>query len=402
MVSPETRAVLDALTAGGAAVRFVGGCVRDAVLGRTIADIDIATDAPPETAMALLEQAGLKAVPTGIEHGTVTAVSGGRPYEITTLRHDVETDGRRAVVAFTDDWEADAARRDFTMNALSLEPDGSVHDPFGGVADLRAGRVRFVGDPRQRIAEDVLRLLRYFRFYAHYGAPPPDTDSLAACREMAHLLPRLSAERVRVELLKLLAASDPAPVVRLMRDEGVLEHFLARATAIDRLDRLVAIEGALGLNDPLRRLASLLPVDKVTAAHLAQGLRLSNRERDRLVAMAEPVPTPSPAMDAPARRRALYRIGADSWADLVVTTWAGAGADPGDAGWRELYDAAKGWTRPRFPLAGSDVKKLGIPEGAAVGELLREVEAWWIEGDFRADRKACLERLRALAGSRSD
>lgn len=397
MVSPETRRVLSALEAGGATARFVGGCVRDAIAGRRIADIDLATDAPPERVMKLLQAAGLKAIPTGIEHGTVTAVSGGRPYEITTLRHDVETDGRRAVVAFTDDWEADAARRDFTMNALSLEADGTIHDPFGGVADLRAGRVRFVGDPRQRLTEDVLRLLRYFRFYAHYGTPPPHAESLAACREMAHLLPRLSAERVRVELLKLLAAPEPAPVVRLMREDGVLEHFLDHATAIDRLDRLVALERALGLNDPLRRLAALLPVDGPTAAHLAQGLRLSNRERDRLVAMAAPALTPSPEMDEPARRRALYRVGAEAWADLVLCAWADVGADPDDPDWRRLYDTASGWSRPRFPLSGSDVKSLGISEGSAVGDLLRVVEAWWIERDFRPDRQACLAELRLRA-----
>jgi len=397
MASPETHAVLDALAAGGAGVRFVGGCVRDAVAGRAIADIDLATEAPPERVVKLLEAAGLKAIPTGIAHGTVTAVSAGRPYEITTLRHDVETDGRHAVVAFTDDWEADAARRDFTMNALSLEPGGLLHDPFGGVEDLHAGRVRFVGDPRQRIAEDVLRLLRFFRFHAHYGKPPPDPDSLRACSEMAHLLPRLSAERVRVELLKLLAAPDPAPVVRLMRDEGVLEHFLAHATAIDRLDRMVRIEAVLGLHDPLRRLAALLPVDADTARHLALGLRLSNEERDRLVAMAEPEEAVTPDMDGPARRRALYRLGAAAWADLALVAWAGGTADPSDSSWRRLIAEAEGWKRPKFPVTGADVKRLGIDEGAAVGEMLRAVESWWIEGDFTAGKKECLARLESLA-----
>ena len=399
MAAPETRAVLDALRAGGATVRFVGGCVRDAVAGRTISDIDLATEAPPDRVVELLTAAGLKAIPTGIRHGTVTAVSAGRAYEVTTLRHDVETDGRHAVVAFTDDWEADAARRDFTMNTLSLEPDGLLHDPFGGVADLRAGRVRFVGDPHQRIAEDVLRLLRFFRFYAHYGTPPPDPDSLRACREMAHLLPRLSAERVRVELLKLLAAPDPAAVVRLMRDEGVLDHFLAHATAIDRLARLVAIEAALGLNDRLRRLAALLPVDADTARHLAQGLRLSNEERDRLVAMAEPDEAVTPGMDGPSRRRALYRLGARTWADLVLVAWADGKADPSDADWRGLIAESEGWVHPKFPLTGADVKRLGVAEGAAVGETLGAVESWWIAGDFRAGRKECLARLEDLVGS---
>ncbi len=397
MQAPETRAVLDALRAGGATVRFVGGCVRDAVAGRAISDIDLATEAPPERVAELLQAAGLKAIPTGIAHGTITAVSAGRPFEVTTLRHDVETDGRHAVVAFTDDWEADAARRDFTMNALSLEPDGLLHDPFGGVADLRAGRVRFVGDPYQRIEEDVLRLLRYFRFYAHYGRPPPDPEALRACANMAHLLPRLSAERVRVELLKLLAAPDPAPVVHLMREEGVLDHFLAHATAIDRLARLVEIESRLGLNDPLRRLAAMLPVDAETANRLSQGLRLSNAERGRLVAMAAPDPVPLPDLDGAARRRTLYHIGAAAWADAVLITWADRRAAADDARWHDLLAAAEGWQRPKFPLTGRDVKRLGIAQGAMVGELLNAVESWWIAGDFKADRNACLAHLRALA-----
>ncbi|MDH5556235.1 MAG: CCA tRNA nucleotidyltransferase [Alphaproteobacteria bacterium] len=398
MTSRKTAAVLDALAAGGIGVRFVGGCVRDAVIGRKIADIDLATDARPERVMELLKAAGLKVIPTGLAHGTVTAVSGGTPYEITTLRHDVETDGRRAVVAFTDDWEADAARRDFTMNALSLGADGLLHDPFGGIADLRAGRVRFVGDPRQRLAEDVLRLLRYFRFHAHYGRPPPDEDALAACREMAHMLPRLSAERVRVELLKLLSAPDPAPVIRLMRDEGVLDHFLAQATAIDRLDRMVAIESGLGLCNSLRRLAALLPVDGETARHLAQGLRLSNSERERLVAMSEPEIALSTALDGPSRRRALYMVGAEVWPDLVLMAWAAGHDGPDNAAWQSLFNETRDWERPKFPLGGRDVKKLGVDQGAAVGELLRAAEAWWIEGDFRADRRECLAWLARQAG----
>ncbi len=393
MTSPTTLAVLDALAGGGIGVRFVGGCVRDAVIGRKNADIDLATDAPPERVMELLETAGLKVVPTGLAHGTVTAVSGGVPYEITTLRHDVETDGRRAVVAFTDDWEADAARRDFTMNALSLDAGGTLHDPFGGVEDLRAGRVRFVGDPRQRLTEDVLRLLRFFRFHAHYGKPPPDSEALAACREMAHMLPRLSAERVRVELLKLLAAPDPGTVIRLMRDEGVLENFLAQATAIDRVDRMVAIETGLGLCDPLRRLAALLPVDGDTARHLALGLRLSNSERERLVAMAAPGVELSPGLGGPARRRALYAIGAETWSDLVLSAWSIGAATPDDENWRGLFNEMQGWERPKFPLTGHDVKKLGIEEGAEIGELLHAAEAWWVEGDFGSDRAECLAWL---------
>jgi poly(A) polymerase len=376
MTSPKTRAVLDALSAGDVRVRFVGGCVRDAVIGRKNADVDLATDAPPETVMELLAAADLKVVATGLAHGTITAVSGGVPYEITTLRHDVETDGRRAVVAFTDDWEADAARRDFTMNALSLEANGQLHDPFGGIEDLRAGRVRFVGDPRQRLTEDVLRLLRFFRFHAHYGRPPPDGDALAACREMAHLLPRLSAERVRVELLKLLAAPDPAPVIRLMRDEGVLGHFLAQATAVDRLDRMVEIESGLAICDPLRRLASLLPVDGNTADHIGQALRLSNRERERLVAMTAPEVDLSPGLDGPARRRTLYAIGTATWSDLVLAAWAASAVGADDGSWRNLFDEAKGWERPKFPLTGRAPQRPGGSR-AISGPARKNVSTGW-------------------------
>ena len=255
-----------------------------------------------------------------------------------------------------------------------------------------AGRVRFVGDAHQRIEEDVLRLLRFFRFHAHYGTPPPDAESLSACRGMAHLLPGLSAERVRAELLKLLGAPDPAPVIVLMRDEGVLEHFLPQATAIDRLARMTAIETGLGENDPLRRLAALVPMDAHGAREIARALRLSNAERARLVAMASPGETLSPDMDGAARRRARYRIGVETWADLLLVTWASGGSDTDDPNWQSLY-TANGWTRPEFPLTGRDIKRAGVEDGPKVGELLRAVEEWWIAGDFRASRRDCLEEL---------
>ncbi|MFQ5959208.1 MAG: CCA tRNA nucleotidyltransferase, partial [Alphaproteobacteria bacterium] len=238
MTVRATRAVVDALRAQGAEVRFVGGCVRDAVAGRKVTDVDIATPDPPETVIRLLEAAGIRVVPTGIKHGTVTAVVARRPFEITTLRRDVETYGRHAKVAFTDDWTADAARRDFTINALFCAPDGTLYDPFGGLDDLRAGRVRFVGDAVQRIREDVLRLLRFFRFYAHYGRPPPDAEALAACRAMALALPSLSGERVCAELLRLLAADDPAAVLELMIEADVLEFVLPEVAGVGALAEL--------------------------------------------------------------------------------------------------------------------------------------------------------------------
>ncbi|HWA45288.1 MAG TPA: CCA tRNA nucleotidyltransferase, partial [Hypericibacter adhaerens] len=280
MIDARTQAVIAALRADGAELRFVGGCVRDAVLGRAIKDIDLATPDPPETVIALLKRAGLKAVPTGIEHGTVTAVVEKQPFEVTTLRRDVETDGRHAKVEFTDDWRADAARRDLTFNAMSLSPDGTLHDYFGGFDDLQAGRVRFVGDAATRIEEDVLRLLRFFRFYAHYGKPPPDAVALEACRRMAPRLPDLSGERIQAETLKLLAASDPAPVVALTQNDGVLEHWLPEARSVARLAALVRIENGLGREpDPLLRLAALIEGGPEIARGLAWRLRLSNADR---------------------------------------------------------------------------------------------------------------------------
>ncbi|HLB80423.1 MAG TPA: CCA tRNA nucleotidyltransferase [Dongiaceae bacterium] len=396
MTAAETRAVLDALTAEGGEVRFVGGCVRDAVLGRPVKDVDIATHDPPERVIALLERAGLKAVPTGIEHGTITAVVGGKHFEITTLRRDVETYGRRARVEFTDDWAADAARRDLTMNALFCGPDGTLYDPFGGLADLRAGRVRFVGEARERIREDVLRLLRFFRFYAHYGRPPPDPEALAAAKALAPLLPTLSGERVCGETFKLLRAPDPAPVFELMAGEGVLARFLPEAANLARLGALVAIEAAVAGADPVRRLAALLDGTRASSAAVATRLRLSNRERDRLIGLAEAPPL-SPDLDPAARRRLRHRLGAERFRDLALLAWAGGAAAPPDsAAWRDLLAGAD-WTPPAFPVKGKDAVRLGVPAGPEVGRLIAAVEEWWAAEDFRPDRKACLKKLRELA-----
>jgi poly(A) polymerase len=396
MSAPATRAVIAALTAGGAQVRFVGGCVRDALLGKPVTDIDIATPDEPRRVIELLESAGLKAVPTGIDHGTVTAVALHRPFEITTLRRDVETYGRRARVAFTDDWTADAARRDFTINAMSCSPDGRLHDPFGGAADLRARRVRFVGDAEQRIREDVLRLLRFFRFYAHYGAPPPDAEAIAAVRIMAPLLPTLSGERVAGETLKLLGAADPASVLVEMRDNGVLTHFLPEAQRLGRLARLTAIEASLGLDvEPARCLAAVLEGGEAAALALAFRFRLSNVLRERLV-QALGTPQPTPSLERPAQRTLRYRLSAEAFRDRCLIAWAdteAAGDSGSEQAWRDLLALAD-WEPPRFPLRGQDALELGAAPGPQLGRLMREMERWWIEGDFRADRAACLEELR--------
>jgi poly(A) polymerase len=391
MVEPATRAVLTALSAGGVEARFVGGSVRDALLGQRIGDIDIATPAPPERIIELLEKAGIKVVPTGLAHGTVTAGVPPRHFEITTLRRDVETYGRRARVAFDADWAADAARRDFTINAIFLAPDGTIDDPVGGVTDLRAHRVRFVGDPVTRIGEDVLRLLRYYRFEARFGTGTGDIQARAACRAAAHLLPTLSGERIAQELLKLLETPDPIAALRMMQEDGVLAVALSEARRLDRLGRLIEIEPKA---DPLLRLAALIEVDDGGAAALAARLRFSNAWRDRLRGLSRPWPADQRG-DPQAQRRALYRLGVARYSDVARLLAAEGEMSKGRLA--ELLDIARAWTPPVFPLAGHDVTALGIPPGERVGQLLEAVRDWWEASDFTADRARCLVYLRDLA-----
>lgn len=409
MTAPATEAVMAALKAGdetGLVALFVGGCVRDSLLDREAGDIDIATVLAPEEVSERLQAAGMKVVPTGLAHGTVTAVVEGRHFEITTLRVDVDTDGRRATVAFTDDWVADARRRDFTVNALFADSSGAVYDPVGGLADLKAGRVRFVGIAEQRIREDVLRLLRFFRFYAQFGSPPPDKEAIAACAKLADLLPTLSGERVAAETFKLMAAGDPATTMILMSANGVLQHFLPEAQEIDRLAALVTVEGIVGRADPLRRLAAGLKVEGAGADAIADRFRLSNADRARLHQLAAADHRLTRDMNPENRRVALYRLGADLWRDRVLIDWAeeialGTPQDrPITEAWRELYNLPDDWTPPAFPLQGNDVMALGVEAGPAVGGYLTEVEEWWIADGFAADRAACLARLRQLTAEK--
>ena len=386
---PDVDAVLDAI-GETAAVRFVGGCVRDAVLGRPIRDVDLATPLHPESVLVAAEAAGLRAIPTGLAHGTVTIVAGGRPFEVTTLRRDVETDGRHALVAFTTDWRADAARRDFTMNALSADRDGAVFDYFGGIEDARAGRIVFVGDADRRIIEDVLRLLRFFRFFAHYGAAPADPATVAACARHAAALGILSAERVREELLKLLAAPDPVPAWHLMVEAAVATEILGGTGDVDRLARVVAAERRAGQPaEPLRRLAALID-GTATAAHLAGRWRLSGREGNRLVEALRHRGALGSGTDRQALRRLVHALGTEAVIDQAVF----AAADDDRAPLGDWLAVIAGWRPMALPVSGRDVLDLGIAPGEAVGALLRGVEAWWIAHDFQPDRDACLAELR--------
>lgn len=396
-----TSAVMDALEdAGGPdCARFVGGCVRDALLGLPVKDIDIATTLRPDQVMAALAAAGLKSVPTGVAHGTVTAISGGRPFEITTLRRDVETDGRHAVVAFTDSWEEDAARRDFRLNAIYADRRGRLFDPTGsGVADARAGAVVFVGDPGKRIGEDALRIVRFFRFLAWYGRRPPDEAAISACQALAALVETISAERIGQEMLKLLAAPDPRSSVALMAKTGVLGRVAPRAENLARFDGLVRIETeVLFSQDPVLRLAAMLADEPGATAGMAAALRLSNAQQTRLAAALGTEPRLYSWMSPRQTRQAVYRLGSQTFSDRVTLAWA-ASARPATAiQWRALLPIGQSWTAPNLPLTGDEVAAAGVPYGPMIGAVLREVEAWWIDQDFIDDKLSIMECLKAVA-----
>ena len=400
MTAPATAAVFDALEAEGGAdcARFVGGSVRNALVGRPIDDLDIATTLTPDRVTKALKAAKLKAVPTGIEHGTVTAVSDHKPHEITTLRRDVSTDGRRATVAFTTDWSLDAQRRDLTLNALYAGRDGTIFDPTGqGVADARAGRIAFVGEPLQRLHEDYLRILRFFRFYAHFGKGQPDAAALAACAALKDHIDTLAAERISKELLKLLAADDPRPAVRMMTQTGVLEVILKAPANLARFEAMVEVEvDQLFDCDPLLRLAALLPDDQIVAGRLAKRLRLANAERDRLIAALAPTPVLKSWMSPREIRREVYRSDMLTFRDRAKLAWAASPRTATTMQWRGMIALAEGWVKPTFPLTGAEVMNAGAPKGPMVGQILREVEDWWIDHDFIDDKLSAIEKLKSV------
>ena len=396
-----TQKVLAALAAAGHEGRVVGGAVRNALLGVPVVDVDIATAAAPERVIAVMREAGLAAIPTGIEHGTITVVCDGRPFEVTTLRRDVETDGRRAVVAYTDDWAEDARRRDFTLNALYCDAAGRVHDPLGGYPDLAARRVRFIGDAGARIREDYLRSLRFFRVHATYGAGPLDGDGLLAVARNRDGLARLSAERVRAELMRVLVAPGAIAAIDAMQTHGILSFVLGAGPRPGLLAALASAEARLGATpDAVLRLSVLALATDDDRARLSHRLRLSGAEqRDLLVLDRRWGDRMAVATEA-GERRELYRLGAETWQRHALAAIAG-GAEPGR--FEALYNLPAVWAPPRFPLSGKHVLALGLPPGKDVGILLAEAEDWWVAEDFPPDDavEAHLGRLAARRQSQS-
>jgi poly(A) polymerase len=384
----EVARLLAALNGDGEEARVVGGAVRNALLRLPVGEIDVASTAVPDEVVRRVQAAGWKAVPTGIEHGTVTVVINNHPFEVTTLRQDIETFGRRARVMFGRDWRADAERRDFTINALSASTDGTVFDYVGGLDDIAARRVRFIGDPNQRIAEDYLRILRFFRFHANFADGPPDADGLLACIRARAGLDTLSRERLRMELLKLFVAPRAAATLAVMAESGLLGPVLGGVPYVADFAKVAGIEAALGVDvDPVRRLGALAVMVSEDAERLSQRLRLSNAEAERLMAL-ELWWRISPSAGEKAARALLYHLGPESFTDRVLLAWARARAGAADRDWRALASLPQHWTAPAFPLKAADFTRRGLTPGPALGAALRAAKDAWIAADFPADSEA--------------
>jgi poly(A) polymerase len=387
------RDLLAALDCSGEEARVVGGAVRNALLGEPRGDVDIATTALPDEVMRRVEAAGFKPVPTGIEHGTVTVVAGGRPYEVTTLREDVETFGRHAKVAFGRDWQRDAQRRDFTINALSAARDGTVYDYVGGLDDIAARRVRFIGDAATRIAEDYLRILRFFRFHAAYGKGAPDPDGVAACIDGRAGLERLSRERIHMEVLKLLVARHAVPALATMTEAGLLEQVLGGVPLLASFANMVKLEAVLAFPpEPVRRLGALAVTVSEDAERLRERLRLANAEYERLASIADGFRQMSRELGERRGRALLYRLGSERFTDCALTAWARSPQGAADKVWRALATLPARWTAPAFPLRAADFLARGVAKGPRLGAALAAAQEAWIAADFPAD-PAVLEAI---------
>jgi poly(A) polymerase len=379
----DVAPLLRVLDGNGEEARVVGGAVRNALLGLPVHEIDVATTAVPDEVVRRVESAGWKTVPTGIEHGTVTVLIAGRAFEVTTLRRDVETYGRKAKVVFGRDWLADATRRDFTINALSLSADGQLHDYVSGLADLAARRVRFIGDPGQRIAEDYLRILRFFRFHAWYGVGAPDSEGLHACIRGRAGIDSLSRERIRTELLKLLLAPHATPTLALMTEIGLLGTVLGGVALLASFENMAKVEAAVEVEpDPVRRLGALGVWIAEDGERLAQRLRLSNADAERLTALGSWWRV-SPELGASARAL-LYRLGPERFTNQVLLAWSRSTAGTADRSWRALAELPRTWIVPEFPLKAADFMARGVAAGPALGRVMRTAEQAWIAADFPA------------------
>ncbi len=383
-----TARVLTLLNSGGEEARVAGGAVRNALLGFPIGDIDIATTALPEEVIRRAKLAHIKAVPTGVEHGTVTLVIDGQPFEVTTLREDIETFGRKAKVAFGRDWTRDAMRRDFTINGLTVTPDGTVYDEVGGRADIAARRVRFIGEPSQRIAEDSLRILRFFRIHAAYGEGAPDRAGYEACIAGRDGLAELSAERIRTEMLKLMVAKGAAEALVAMDDAGLLLRLTAGVVYHGAFANMIVAEQQMGLApDAILRLGALAVAVTEDAKRLSQRWRLSNAETKRLDSMGHRW-WRAAGMDEAIAQRRLYRLGAARYRDRMMLAWARAGRDVNAPQWHDLTALPERWTPPAFPLKAADFIARGIAEGPALGHILTLAEDAWLALQFPLDSAA--------------
>jgi poly(A) polymerase len=384
----EVARLLARLDRDGEEARVVGGAVRNALMQLAVGEIDVATTAVPEEVVRRVEAAGWKAVPTGIAHGTVTVVIDGKPFEVTTLRQDVETYGRKAKVVFGRDWMADAKRRDFTINGLSASADGKICDYVGGIPDIAARRVRFIGEAQTRIAEDYLRILRFFRFHAWYGEGAPDAAGLHACIGARAGLEMLSRERVRMELLKLLLAPHATPALAVMAETGLLGGVLGGVPLLASFENMAKVEAATGIEaDAVRRLGALGVFIKEDAERLALRLRLFNAEAERLFALDRWWRV-SPAAGEHAAHALLYHLGTKSFADQVLLAWSRSDAGAKDEAWRALATLPQRWTAPVFPLKAADFMRRGVVAGPALGAALRAAEMAWVEADFPPDQAA--------------
>jgi poly(A) polymerase len=378
---PRLQEVMAVITRGGGEVRAAGGAVRNALLGVPIADVDLATTMLPADVKRVCKAAGFGVHPTGIEYGTVTVVNGGASFEVTTLRRDVETDGRRAVVAFTSDWAEDAVRRDFTMNAMYCDADGKIYDFTNGYVDLLRNRIRFVGDANMRIKEDYLRVLRFFRFHARFGKGAPDKTGLAACAKLKSGLKKISAERVRQEMFKLVVAPRAVPTLKIMAASGVLKIIIPYTDDWRLVGRLP--------DDAVLRLYGLAKKPE----ELKDILRLSNVEAQRIDELML-APDLSPRLKPQEQRAMLYHLGGQAWFDAVQLNWAKGRASKADPKLQALLDLPKRWPIPKLPINGQDMLAAGIASGPQMGEMLRELEDWWVACDFVATREELLERLK--------